>query len=75
VQYHYKTGEKLAEGDYWNGYRTGFWIEYDKDGGYSKMYYPTDYTILMNRCGHSMPGLTEWYDQDRNLLNSWEFPE
>lgn len=73
VQHHYKTGEKLAEGTYWMGYRTGIWTEYAKDGGYRKLYYPTGQQALMNRCGHALPELTEQYDKDGNLLNSWKF--
>lgn len=73
VQHHYETGEKIAEGTYWMGYRTGVWTEYEKGGGYRKLYYPTGQQELMNRCGHSMPELTEQYDNEGNLLNSWKF--
>ncbi|MCI4649512.1 hypothetical protein [Phaeodactylibacter sp.] len=73
VQHHYKTGEKLVEGTYWMGYRTGIWTEYATNGGYRKLYYPTGQQALMNRCGHAMPELTEQYDNEGNLLNSWKF--
>lgn len=73
VQYNYKTKEKSAEGEYWNGYKIGIWIEYEKGGGYKKEYYPTEEEDLMNQCGHAMPKLTEQYDEDGNLVNSWEY--
>lgn len=72
VQYNYRTKEKSAEGKYWNGYKIGVWTEYEKGGGYKKKYYPTEKRDLMNQCGHSMAKLTEQYDKDENLINSWE---
>ena len=73
VMYHSKTKKKMYEGDYWNGYRTGIWIEYDDNGSYTKMYYPTDKEMLVNQCGHATPGLTEQFDREGNLINSWKF--
>lgn len=73
IQYHYKTKKKMYEGDYWNGYRTGIWIEYGQNGSYTKMYYPTDKEELVNQCGHASPKLTEQFDKDGNLINSWKF--
>ncbi|HKK88318.1 MAG TPA: hypothetical protein VJ917_05670, partial [Saprospiraceae bacterium] len=73
VKYHSKTKKKMYEGDYWNGYRTGTWIEYGDNGSYTKLYYPTDKEMLVNQCGHSAPRLTEQFDKDGNLINSWKF--
>ncbi len=73
VHYNYRTRKKSSEGDYWNGYRIGIWIEYGQDGAYKKIYYPTDKEELMNQCGHGMAELTEQYDKDGNLINSWKF--
>lgn len=39
VQYYYEIGEKIVEGMYWMGYWMGVWIEYEKGGGYWKLYY------------------------------------
>ena len=70
IQKNYKTGGKLMEGDYWNGFRTGVWINYHKDGGYTKTYYPTEKKELINQCIYSNGLKSERYDKDGNLKSS-----
>jgi antitoxin component YwqK of YwqJK toxin-antitoxin module len=70
VSYNYNTGDKTIEGELWNEYRTGTWIEYRSDGSYTKKYYPTDTYELINECYNS-PKLTENYNKDDKLTSSW----
>ena len=71
VQYNYKTGKKASEGDYLNGFKTGVWINFHKDGGYTKTYYPTEKKELINQCPYSFGLKSESYDKDGNLKSSW----
>ncbi len=72
VHYSGKTGEKVREGAYWYGYKTGVWMEYATNGTYLKKYYPTDPEKLMNSCNFLPVVRTEQYDKEGKLLRSWE---
>ncbi|MCB9340499.1 MAG: hypothetical protein H6577_20440 [Lewinellaceae bacterium] len=68
-----RTNKKSTEGELWNGYRIGVWIDYKEDGSYRKIYYPTDTNQLMNQCGHESPILHEEYDANDNLIRTWKY--
>ncbi len=67
IQKSYKTGKTITEGNYWNGYKTGVWLEHGENDTYKKLYYQTDEKELMNQSGYIMPFRTELFDKDGNL--------
>lgn len=73
VQFNLKTNKKSIEGELWNGYRIGIWIEYKEDGSYRKSYYSTDKQKVMNQCWYGWPILEEEYDKDGNLMTSSKY--
>ena len=68
IYYDSKTKEKTQEGKYWNGYKIGIWIEYNKDGSYTKKYYPTEKEQLMNQCPYEEELRKEKFDKNGKRL-------
>lgn len=61
----------VEEGEYWNGYKLGLWINRNENGSHQKSYYRTDGNEIMHEGYLNRPLRYEKYDENHVLIDEW----